>query len=151
MQMVYLGAAGVLTFGDHLVDQLPRAIHTVAEGRLWIRREILSAYVQKTGSVLRKMAAWEEKLTLRERQITDLLYRGLSNRSISQRLAICERTVKFHVSNILHKMNVVNRRELQALGSSPGSFSPEWLAPQEPAEVPPPFVVPRNPVRNKEE
>lgn len=138
LKMVYLGAAGLLTFGNDLADQLPRAIHTVAEGCLWIRREILSTYVQRTGTILRQTAVWKENLTFRERQIADLLHRGLSNRSISQRLAICDRTVKFHVSNILRKLNVVNRRELQALGSSTELFYPDRLSPQGPEEILPP-------------
>jgi DNA-binding CsgD family transcriptional regulator len=63
----------------------------------------------------------------RERQIIDLLNQQLSNRSIAQRLGIRERTVKFHISNILRKMNISNRKELQALSRSAVSFCPDWL------------------------
>jgi DNA-binding NarL/FixJ family response regulator len=138
LQMLYLGATGVLTFVGNLIDQLPRAIHAVAEGRLWIRREVLNAYVRRASNILRKAVVPEEKLTLREREISDLLQQELSNRSIAKRLTISERTVKFHVSNILRKMNVANRRELQALSSSAMLFCPGWLQRQDPLDVPPP-------------
>jgi len=127
LQMLYLGAAGVLTFADNLINELPRAIHAVAEGRLWIRREVLNAYVTRAATVLRKTPACQEALTGRERQIIDLLNQQLSNRSIAQRLGIRERTVKFHISNILRKMNISNRKELQALSRSAVSFCPDWL------------------------
>ncbi len=48
----------------------------------------------------------------RERQITRLLLQGLSNKSIARQLFICERTVKFHCSNIYQKSNVPNRMAL---------------------------------------
>jgi DNA-binding NarL/FixJ family response regulator len=141
LQMLHLGATGVLPFVGNLIDQLPRAIHAVAEGRLWIRREVLNAYVRRASNILRKTVVSEAKLTLRETQISDLVQQELSNRSIAKRLGISERTVKFHISNILRKMNVANRAELQALSSSAMLLCPGWLLRQDPLDVPPPFVV----------
>jgi DNA-binding NarL/FixJ family response regulator len=51
-------------------------------------------------------------LTARERQVLQLLMRGLANKEISSALEISERTVKFHVSNILIKLQLEDRREL---------------------------------------
>ena len=52
-------------------------------------------------------------LTARERQIADLIAsEGLSNRQVARRLTISEKTVKTHVSSILHKMGVKQRAEL---------------------------------------
>lgn len=48
----------------------------------------------------------------RERQISRLLLQGLSNKLIARQLFICERTVKFHCSNIYKKSNVTNRMAL---------------------------------------
>src|SRR5258708_39188676 len=51
-------------------------------------------------------------LTAREGQVLQLLMRRLTNKEISNALSISERTVKFHVSNILSKLQVVDRRGL---------------------------------------
>lgn len=50
-------------------------------------------------------------LTSREREIYELLAEGLTNQQIGKRLFITERTVKYHVSNVLRKLNVASRTE----------------------------------------
>jgi ATP/maltotriose-dependent transcriptional regulator MalT len=45
---------------------------------------------------------------------------GLRNRDIAERLFITVRTVKFHVSNILHKLEVHSRTEAIALAHAAG-------------------------------
>lgn len=50
-------------------------------------------------------------LTKRECQVLQLLSEGQSNRRISESLAISEKTVKNHVSNILQKMDVNDRTQ----------------------------------------
>lgn len=55
------------------------------------------------------------KLTARERDVRDLLARGLSNKEIAVKLHISERTAKFHVSSLLKKFGVENRQEVVCL------------------------------------
>lgn len=54
-------------------------------------------------------------LTPREKEILQLVFEGLANRDIAERLAIGEGTVRIHVSNILHKLGVKRRTEAVAL------------------------------------
>jgi DNA-binding NarL/FixJ family response regulator len=49
------------------------------------------------------------QLTPREREILDLLARGLSNPEISSQLVISEATTKTHVARILQKLNLRDR------------------------------------------
>ena len=56
-------------------------------------------------------------MTRREKEILALLGQRLSDAEIADRLYIGVRTVEFHVSNILGKLGVENRREAAALAS----------------------------------
>ena len=53
-------------------------------------------------------------LTEREQEVLGLLLRRLSNKEIATILRISVRTAKFHVGNILHKLNVTDREKLRS-------------------------------------
>ena len=61
-----------------------------------------------------EISGWEgsEGLTARERQITVLVARGLSNREIAERLVISKRTVDAHVNHIFAKLGLSSRVQL---------------------------------------
>jgi DNA-binding NarL/FixJ family response regulator len=61
-----------------------------------------------------------EQLTPREEEVLDLLAQGLQNKEIAQKLVISERTVKFHVSAILGKLEAGNRTEAVAIAVQRG-------------------------------
>jgi DNA-binding NarL/FixJ family response regulator len=61
-----------------------------------------------------------EALTARERDVLALLAQGLPNKTIAQRLAISEHTVKFHVGAILAKLGAASRTEAVALAARQG-------------------------------
>ncbi|MFE5141982.1 LuxR C-terminal-related transcriptional regulator [Streptomyces fagopyri] len=50
-------------------------------------------------------------LTSREREIFDLIAAGMSNSEVAQALVLSEKTVKFHVSNLLRKLGVRSRAQ----------------------------------------
>jgi DNA-binding NarL/FixJ family response regulator len=49
-----------------------------------------------------------------------LLSQGLQNKEISTRLFISERTVKFHVSSLMHKLGAENRTETVTIAAQRG-------------------------------
>jgi DNA-binding CsgD family transcriptional regulator len=53
-------------------------------------------------------------LTAREKQVTELLARGLSNRQIAAHLVITERTAAAHVEHILSKLGFASRHQVRA-------------------------------------
>lgn len=68
--------------------------------------------------LLKEMALRNDKadvamqITSREREILHWVARGASNREIAERLYISEHTVKNHMKNILHKLQLDNRVQL---------------------------------------
>lgn len=60
------------------------------------------------------------RLTDRERDVLRLLARGYTNAQIGAELFMSPKTASVHVSNILRKLNVVNRAEAAAVGERAG-------------------------------
>jgi DNA-binding NarL/FixJ family response regulator len=53
-------------------------------------------------------------LTERERQVLQLLAKGLDNETIAQVLAVTPKTISYHVTNLLGKLGVASRLEAAA-------------------------------------
>jgi DNA-binding NarL/FixJ family response regulator len=59
-------------------------------------------------------------LTEREREILDLVARGLTNAEIARRLVVSDKTVRNHVSNVFAKLQVAGRAEAVARARDAG-------------------------------
>ncbi len=51
-------------------------------------------------------------LTAREGEVAAMIARGLSNRRIADALAVSERTVEWHVGNVLRKLRLESRVQI---------------------------------------
>ncbi|MGQ0623304.1 MAG: LuxR C-terminal-related transcriptional regulator [Sporichthyaceae bacterium] len=78
-----------------------------------IRRERSSVAVVRMAAGLRKIAISpvDQLLTVRERQVVDLMVQGARNRQIADQLVIAEETVKSHVRSISRKLRASSRAE----------------------------------------
>jgi DNA-binding NarL/FixJ family response regulator len=74
--------------------------------------------------LLRRVRGEPSVLTPREAEVLGHLAQGRSNRAIARTLHVSERTVKFHVSSILAKLDASNRTEAAALARERGLLSP---------------------------
>jgi NarL family two-component system response regulator LiaR len=92
-------------------DELARAIRAAHAGRSILSPEAVQALVQSNEPA----TSIDQELTRREREVLGLLVKGLTNPEIARHLTISHSTVKAHVSNILSKLGVSNRREAIAL------------------------------------
>ncbi len=112
--LLRLGAKGLLTYSGASA-QLSRALPQVAEGGFWVPRSTLSEFIDSilTDTHGRRLkVASAKELSRREREVLDTLLENLANKEIASRFNISERTVKFHVSNLLAKFNVRRRADL---------------------------------------
>lgn len=87
-------------------------------------KEILDTLVPHVHLALERVCAIESKkamgLSMREREVLAWVKEGKTNWEISMILNISERTVKFHVQNIEHKLNAVNKAHAIALAMEQG-------------------------------
>jgi DNA-binding NarL/FixJ family response regulator len=65
------------------------------------------------------------RLTVREREVIDLLGEGLSNKEIAIRMQIATHTVKSHVHNVLEKLALHSRLEVAAFRHNEGPSARE--------------------------
>lgn len=112
--LLRLGAKGLLTYAEAR-DQLPHALPLVAKGGFWVPRALLSEFVDSilTNSRGRRLKVeTATQLSRREQEVLDALLENLANKEIASKFNISERTVKFHVSNLLSKFGVRRRADL---------------------------------------
>ena len=76
-------------------------------------------------------AATGPRLTRREREIAELISRGLTNRQIAARLFISERTVDTHVGRILAKLGCATRAQVAAIVASTAAAGNRLHVPNE--------------------
>ncbi len=111
--LLRLGVKGLLTYVEAR-DQLIRALPLVASGGFWVPRQLLSGFVDSIlnnqGRRLKTDAV--TNLSRREQEVLEALLENQSNKEIANKLNIAERTVKFHVSNLLNKFGVRRRADL---------------------------------------
>ena len=98
------GAVGYMLKSE-TPEAIVTAIRTAAKGKRYFSMPVVE-----------ELIAWEPKdrpgnLTRRELEVLQLLTKGLTNKEIASRLQLTERTVEFHVSNILRKLHVSSRLE----------------------------------------
>jgi NarL family two-component system response regulator LiaR len=105
---VRAGAAGYL-LKDVEPAELVRAIHTVADGEALLHPAVAARLMEEFSETERP--APDEALTAREREVLELIARGLPNKLIARELEIAEKTVKTHVSSILSKLGLTDRTQ----------------------------------------
>lgn len=108
------GVKGILTYSEAR-EQLEHALPQVAAGGIWVPRPVLSRFVDSilsTSQGRRLKPDSVSELSRREQEVLTGLLENLSNKEVAERLNISERTVKFHVSNLLQKFGVRRRADL---------------------------------------
>ena len=125
MQMLAAGASGYIT-KQAAAEELVEAIHTIASGNVYLQpalaRWLLEDYQRLSGQRTSPRTVQSEEadgrvigleiLSLRERQVLEMVAQGVSNQDIGQRLELSHKTIARHRERIMKKLNMHSRTEL---------------------------------------
>jgi len=104
------GAIGYLQ-KNVTAKELAAAIRSAYEGKMTLSQEA----TQVLANAVAQPQIRGEQLTERERDVLKCMVDGLNNNEIAEKLVISLGTVKFHISNIFHKLGVDSRVEVVKL------------------------------------
>jgi len=104
------GASGFV-LKEARAEEIIEAIHVVAAGEALIAPAVTRAVIDELGRRPPRadLGSRLERLTRREREVLELLARGLSNAEIAAELVVGEGTVKTHVAHVLAKLDLRDR------------------------------------------
>ncbi len=125
MQMLAAGASGYIT-KQAAGDDLIAAIHTIFAGNVFLQPALARWLLEDYQRLARQPATQPSVLTevdeanvigldvlsLRERQVLELVANGLNNQQIGQQLSLSPKTIARHRERIMHKLNMHSRTEL---------------------------------------
>jgi len=107
------GASGYLLKGTD-PERLPAALRGVLSGEAAIPRtlvaKILGEFRAPARRRFQRKSANAAKLSAREWEVMELLSEGLSTDQVAQRLFVSATTVRVHVSSVLRKLRVKDRK-----------------------------------------
>ena len=111
------GAAGFIAKTQRL-DDVIAGVRAAAQGESVVSATLLARLLPRLHR--RSGAGGSTELTEREREILDLLARGLSNADIAQQLTISVHTVRNHVANLSAKLGAHSKLEALAIAVREG-------------------------------
>ncbi|WP_431914024.1 response regulator [Nonomuraea jabiensis] len=113
------GARGYLVKGADR-QEIARALRAVGSGEVVFSAAIAGRVLSWFASGGRAATMPFPELTEREREVLDLVARGLTNAAIAKRLFLSDKTVRNHVSNVFTKLQVADRAEAVARARDAG-------------------------------
>jgi DNA-binding NarL/FixJ family response regulator len=121
------GASGFM-LKDAPPEEIAAAVRIVASGDALlapaVTRAVIEEFSRQTPAQTPAPPAAVAELTPREREVLDLLARGLSNPEICERLVISEATAKTHVARILQKLGLRDRVQAVIYAYETGLVAP---------------------------
>ena len=120
------GASGFM-LKDAPPEDLLDAVAIIGRGDALISpavtRSVIEEFVRRAPAPTEPPPLLED-LTPREREVLELLARGLSNAEIAARLVVSEGTVKTHVAHVLSKLRLRDRIQAVILAYESGIVTP---------------------------
>jgi DNA-binding NarL/FixJ family response regulator len=109
------GAKGYLLKGAS-AEEIGRAVRLVAAGGSYLEPRVATQVIAQVQAPRRDAL----RLSEREREVLRLVADGMATKQVARSLGITERTVKFHVNSIFHKLGADSRAQAVALAVQRG-------------------------------
>ena len=107
--------------------ELTRAVRVVAAGEALLAPSITRRFIEEVTRNRRPSPRPSRELaslTIREREVLELIARGMSNAEIAEHLVVAEQTVKTHVGRVLAKLQLRDRAQAVVLAYETGVVRP---------------------------
>jgi DNA-binding NarL/FixJ family response regulator len=121
------GASGFM-LKDAPPEEIVAAVRIVATGEALlapaVTRAVIEEFARQSPAPPSAPPLAVEELTPREREVLDLLARGLSNPEICEQLVISDATAKTHVARILQKLDLRDRVQVVIYAYETGLVAP---------------------------
>jgi two-component system nitrate/nitrite response regulator NarL len=108
------GCAGYVT-KDRPLEEVVAAVTAAASGDVAVAPALLARTLSRLGREIPRA-----RLTVREREVLELVAEGLSNKAIAAALSLRLNTVRNHVQNILTKLDAHSKLEAVAIATREG-------------------------------
>ena len=118
------GVAGYL-LKDLSPDELARGIREAHRGETPLAPQVAKKLIEAARESRGEESAEIASLSAREREVLALLGQGLTNNEIAKELSISDKTVKFHVSNILSRLGLDDRTQAALFAVKHGIAPPK--------------------------
>lgn len=111
-----IGISG-LVLKEEKADTLFKAIEKIHDGEIWFDRTIMGETIRQLVNEKQMLYDYPKAhvtnaLTERERQVVDLICKGMKNKGIADELFITETTVRHHLTSVFNKLEISSRLEL---------------------------------------
>ena len=111
-----IGISGLI-LKEEKADTLFKAIAKIYHGEIWFDRTLMSETIRQLVSEKQLLYEYPKAhvtnaLTDREKQVVELICKGMKNKGIADELFITETTVRHHLTSVFNKLEISSRLEL---------------------------------------
>ena len=105
------GARGYVVKNDDF-QHVVQAIKAVCEGQRYLSSQVSEQIIDAVVSGTSQEFTMDERISIREREILQLIAEGNSNSQIAKKLVISARTVETHRTNIMRKLELTSQIDI---------------------------------------
>jgi DNA-binding NarL/FixJ family response regulator len=128
LRALEVGAAGYV-LKDSETSELELAIRSAVKGEVFlspaVSTKVIGSFVSQLSSAHKSRPSPYEQLTMRQREVLQLLAEGYTAKEIAEKTRLSINTVETHRTNIMNRLNIHDVAGLVRYAISKGIIQPE--------------------------